>query len=289
MAPMMNDLTLPLPRLERTTLSSGGFFIGDPGLGKMFLAFTSRHGGTSEAPFASNNLGRRTGDDIAAVERNIDRALAGFGLAGWRDALVNPVQVHGTAIIACVGEEEDRRLAAAAQADGLEIVHMDGKGDVEADAVVCTRSGIPTLLCFADCVPVAIVAPGGDYAAVHSGWRGTIAGIAGKGAMALARALDRDPSTFNAYIGPHIGSCCYEVSDELVERFAGRFGDDCIVGERHLDLGCAVRASLREAGLEDERIVDGGQCTSCRVDDFFSYRAEQGLTGRIGMMCCKRG
>ena len=289
MAPIGNDFTLPLPRLEQSALSSGGFFIGDPDLDRTLVAFTTRHGGTSRVPFASNNLGRRTDDDPDAIERNIGITLAALGLAEARDALVNPVQVHGAALLALLDDEEDRRLAAAADADGLEVVHGRDDADVECDAVVCTRPGIPVMLCFADCVPVAVVAPDGSFAAVHSGWRGTIAGIAGKGATALARALGCEPSAFNAYIGPHIGPCCYEVSEELAERFAARFGAGCIVGERHLDLEVAVRASLLEAGIEPGRIASSGICTSCSTHDFFSHRAEQGRTGRIGMVCCKRG
>ncbi|MGI6220368.1 MAG: polyphenol oxidase family protein [Coriobacteriales bacterium] len=287
MAPLENESALPLPRLERSALSSGSFFIGDPALGRALLAFTSRHGGTSAAPYASRNLGRRTDDDAAAIERNIDITLTELGLADARDALVNPVQVHGEAILALLDDEEDRRLEAAARHDGLEVVHRQGSGDVECDAVVCTAPGIPVMLCFADCVPVAVVAPDGSFAAIHSGWRGTIADIAGKGATALARALDCDPASLNAYIGPHIGTCCYEVSDELAQRFAERFGAGCIAGERHLDLEFAVRASLVDAGIAPGRIASAGVCTSCDTGEFFSHRAEHGTTGRFGMIVCK--
>ena len=289
MAPIGNDFTLPLPRLEQSALSSGGFFLGDPGLDRTLVAFTSRHGGTSEPPFATNNLGRRTDDDPDAIERNIGCTLAALGLAGLREELVNPIQVHGAALLALLDADQDRRLSAAADSDGLEVVHGRKGVDVECDAVICTRCDIPVMLCFADCVPVAVTAPDGSFAAIHSGWRGTIAGIAGKGATALARVLDCDPSAFNAYIGPHIGPCCYEVSGELAERFAARFGSACVTGERHLDLEVAVRASLLEAGIGPERIVSSGICTSCDVADYFSHRAEQGRTGRIGMVCCKRG
>lgn len=284
-----NDFTLPLPRLEQSALSSGSFYFGDPGLARTVLAFTSRHGGTSAAPYASRNLGRRTDDDPAAIERNIALTLAELGLADGAGALVNPVQVHGEAILSLLDEGGDRLLADAAPRDGFEVVHGREDADAECDAVVCTRPGTPVMLCFADCVPVAVVAPDGSFAAIHSGWRGTIAGIAGKGATALARALACDSASLNAYIGPCIGPCCYEVSPELAGRFAARFGAECIVGERHLDLALCVRASLLEAGIAPGRIATAGTCTSCNVDEFFSHRAEDGRTGRFGMVLCKRG
>ena len=135
------------------------------------------------------------------------------------------------------------------------------------------------MLLFADCAPVVLVAPRG-FAVVHSGWRGTLAGIAGKAAGVLAREAGCDAGELAAYIGPHISREAYEVSMELAETFEGRFGPTARCGERHLDLGACIAASLGEAGLEASRIVDSGLCTASLTGRFFSHRAEHGNTGR---------
>nr|MBA2618558.1 polyphenol oxidase family protein [Rubrobacter sp.] len=75
---------------------------------------------------------------------------------------------------------------------------------------------------------------------------------------------------------PCIRGCCYEVSRELADAFAGEFGDDVVSG-RHLSLPAAIRVDLGRAGVE---VVDLGLCTGCRPDLFFSHRKEKPLTGR---------
>ena len=136
------------------------------------------------------------------------------------------------------------------------------------------------LLCFADCVPVVLVAPDGSFAVVHSGWRGSIASIAGLGLRELQKATCCSISEINCYIGPHIGSCCYEVADELIMQFVAQFGDACDAGEGHLDLATAVTASLLRAGANEQRIAHSGSCTACHHEEYYSYRADAGITGR---------
>ena len=80
-----------------------------------------------------------------------------------------------------------------------------------------------------------------------------------------------------AYIGPGIRGCCYEVSEELAGRFAGRFGDDVVSG-RHLSLPAAIRVDLEEAGVEE--VHDLGLCSGCRPDLFYSHRKQGPATGR---------
>jgi copper oxidase (laccase) domain-containing protein len=120
-------------------------------------------------------------------------------------------------------------------------------------------------------VPVALVG-GSAVGMVHSGWRGTLSGVAGKAAWELGEASVR------AYIGPCIRGCCYEVSEELTEDFAREFGAGVVSG-RHLSLPAAIRADLERAGVEE--IHDLGLCTGCRPDLFYSHRKQGPLTGRI--------
>ena len=123
------------------------------------FAFTERAGGVSEDAYSSLNLGSHVGDDPFAVQENRRRALEAMGAAECEHNLLVPNQVHGDHIVAVTSNG----------ADDLEDVREQiAEG---CDAIVCTAHNVPVLLCFADCVPVVLVAPGG-FAVVHSGWKG---------------------------------------------------------------------------------------------------------------------
>ncbi len=244
---------------DRTAAGSGVTF-----------CFTERTGGVSPAPYASLNLGAKGGDDLANVKENRRRVLASLGAEDLFEGLVIPNQVHGDTVAV-----------------------LDGRGglpaslETGADAVVCTVPDQAVMLLFADCLPVVIVGPGG-FAVAHSGWRGTLAGIAGKTAGMLAEACGCAPADLVAYVGPHISGTAYEVSPELLEDFADRFGAVAYGAPRCLDLAACVRASLGEAGVPADRIWDAGLCTAALTDRFFSHRMEQGMTGRHGAVAFMR-
>ncbi len=244
---------------DRTAAESGVTF-----------CFTERAGGVSPAPYASLNLGAKGGDDPANVLENRRRVMAALGAEDLFEGLVIPNQVHGDTVALIDGS-------------GALPASME-KG---ADAVVCTVRDQAVMLLFADCLPVVLVGPGG-FAVAHSGWRGTLAGIAGKTATALAQACGCPPSELTAYIGPHISRDAYEVSPELLGTFTDRFGEVALGKPRCLDLAGCVRASLGEAGVTAERIWDAGLCTAARTDRFFSHRMEKGKTGRHGAVAFMR-
>lgn len=272
-----DNLRLPLPRLAEISFGpkeEGIVALTDEDLLEACgtrIAFTQRSGGMSEAPYASLNLSLAVGDEPDKVHSNRTAICSVFGCDVETKSLIIPNQVHGDAILEVDSVEH-------AQEEALE----------GADGIVCTRCDVPVLLCFADCVPVILVALNGAFAVLHSGWRGTIASIAGKGLEMLARGASCAPREVNCYIGPHIGACCYEVSDELIERFVAEFGPACDAGDNHLDLTAAVTESLLRAGASEERIVAAQDCTSCRHDLYYSYRAEHGVTGRHGAFAIRR-
>ncbi|CAN5315419.1 hypothetical protein BH24ACT19_BH24ACT19_09580 [soil metagenome] len=147
---------------------------------------------------------------------------------------------------------------------------MEGPGFAgESDALVTGERGFALVVAIADCVPVALVGEG-IVGMVHSGWRGTLSGISGKAAGGMDGEV-------RAYIGPGIRGCCYEVSEELADRFAGRFGAGVVSG-RYLSLPEAIRRDLEQAGVGE--VHDLGLCTGCRPDLFYSHRKEGPKTGR---------
>ncbi len=236
------------------------------------FCFTERTGGVSTGSFSTLNLGLKVGDNPACVQENRRRVLASLGAEDLLPTLVVPNQVHGDTV--AVVDRVDAPLPACVE---------EG-----ADAVVCTVPDRAVMLLFADCAPVVLVAPGG-FAVAHSGWRGTLAGIAGTTARVLADAVGCSAGEVAAYIGPHISGAAYEVSAELLARFEGRFGPVARAAERHLDLGACIVASLAEAGVPAGRVADAGLCTAVRTDRFFSHRAEHGSTGRHAAVAFMRG
>ena len=238
------------------------------------FAFTERTGGVSEDAYSSLNLGSHVGDDPFAVQENRRRALEAMGAAECEHNLLVPNQVHGDHVVTVTSNG----------ADDLENIREQiAEG---CDALVCTAHEVPVMLCFADCVPVVLVAPGG-FAVVHSGWKGTIARISAKASQALCEAADCTPEDISAYIGPHILGDEYEVSQELMDRFAAEFSCIDATASRMLDLSAAIREALVDAGVDVNGIVDTKLSTVRQNDRFYSYRNEGGTCGRhaaIGVM-----
>jgi len=228
--------------------------------------FTTREGGVSVAPYDALNLGGKVGDDPAAVAENWRRLGARTGLAFARVH-----QVHGARVV---------RLEEA------------GEPREEADAVVSLTPGLAATVSVADCVPVLLADPGsGAVAAVHAGWRGTIAGIAAEGVRALVREAGAAPARLLAAVGPSIGPCCYEISGDLADRFERELGADVVTrGEApHLDLWEANRRILASAGLEPRNVEVLRRCTACERPLFYSHRRDAGRTGRQVAFVAPRG
>jgi YfiH family protein len=223
------------------------------------VAFTTRLGGVSEGPFASLNLGRKSGDDVERVDENRRVACTAIGADVTKLAL--NYQVHS-----------DRVLRAEPAARGN---HADGLWTDEPD--------LPILAMSADCLPIAIARVDTTEPAVavlHAGWRGLLAGIAAAGAGAVG------DGRLAAAIGPAIGPCCYGVGEEVAEPFRARFGAD-VVREGRLDLWTSAERALRAAGVEHVERFD--RCTACEPGTFFSHRRDAGLTGRQGVIAYVAG
>jgi polyphenol oxidase len=223
------------------------------------VAFTTRVGGVSEGPYASLNLGRKSGDDVARADENRRLACAAIGADVEQLALNH--QVHS-----------DRVLRATRALRGE-----------RADGLWTAEPGLPLLALSADCLPIAIVRAGTDEPAVavlHAGWRGLLAGIVAAGARALGAGK------LAAAIGPAIGPCCYEVGEEVAAPFRERFGDD-VVNARRLDLWTSAERALLAAGVE--RVERFDRCTYCEPETFFSHRRDAGRTGRQGVIAYVAG
>jgi YfiH family protein len=230
-------------------------------------AVFARLGGVSHSPYDTLNLGNSVGDEPAAVEENLRRALAALGLA--IGCQVSPYQVHGSSV-----EHVTRSQA------GVVLPSADG--------LVTTDAGLPLLLRFADCAPLFLYdAAGPAIGLAHVGRRGLSAGIAPAAVAGMVEHLGSEPSRLWAGIGPAIGACCYEVAPDEAWEVEAACPPGCEVvrrtgGRTFVDLPAAVEGQVRAAGVTE--IENAGLCTACHVDEFFSHRAERGRTGRFGAL-----
>jgi YfiH family protein len=218
-------------------------------------AFSTRRGGVSEGPYESLNLGILTDDDQTHVAENRNLLAGDIHLDAERIAM--GWQVHGADLREWMEAPDGGGYASP----GAELEKVDGH--------MTEVASLGLLVLVADCLPVALIAPG-RAAMLHCGWRPLAAGIVEK-----ALATFEEPPA--AAIGPGIGRCCYEVGEEVLAEFADLEG---VADGRMLDLRMVVRRKLESAGVT--QIEDVDLCTSCRPDLFFSHRRDKGVTGRQG-------
>jgi len=231
--------------------------------------FTMRQGGVSAAPFDSFNLGWKWGDDARAVDENHRRLLRVSG--AW--AMARASQVHGTRIVR-VSAATDLAALSAQQADGL-----------------CgNATGLGLSVHVADCTPIVIgCRRTGACAALHAGWRGTVAGIAAAGVRTMSAEFGCHLEDLRVAIGPCIGVCCFEVGPEVVDAFAAadpcaRENGSIVMGRRkeHIDLRRVQRLQLEAAGVPPANIDVSEDCTHCdRGGRFFSFRKAGRATGQM--------
>jgi polyphenol oxidase len=219
-------------------------------------------------------------------------------------------------------EENKRRFHAAVGADDLEfislhqihsdvvrMIHASPGKQCKGDALATNRAGLLLGVRTADCSPILVVDPKKRaVAAIHAGWRGTLARIVVKTIGQMQMEFKSNPKDMLAAIGPTIGGCCYEVGTEVAADFSAKFSnasevfDELRTGDEPnplqwlnmmppghqpppkkvlLDLKKANNLQLLEAGLREQNIFVSNLCTSCNVDRLFSYRKEATTSGRL--------
>ena len=206
------------------------------------------------------------------------------------------------------------------------LVRRVGRGDVDraepwkADGLMSDEPGVLLAIQTADCIPVLVAdVKKKAVAAFHAGWRGTLARIVENGVGRMRSEFRSRPEDLIAAIGPGIAACCYAVGEEVRSEFGSQFayapelfaevsdsdpirekypllfltarapGHSNLGPQLHLDLMEANRRQLVDAGVRAEAITVVGDCTRCQNNRYFSYRAEQGATGRLLSVVGVRG
>lgn len=235
----------------------------------MLNAVFTRQGGVSPEPWSSLNLSISVGDDPARVEKNRIHAFNSLGR--------NPASLYDVWLV-----------------HGTDVVHADAarspeQPDVKADILFTDNPAVTLFMRFADCVPLLFHDPKKQVIGIsHAGWMGTAKGVAEISIRAMMERYGSRPKDIRVGIGPSIGADHYEVGEEVAAQFRAKYGGESEKilqtrgGRIHLDLWTANALQLQKMGVEQIQI--SGLCTACRLDDWYSHRAEHGKTGRFGAL-----
>jgi polyphenol oxidase len=258
--------------------------------------FSTRVGGRSRlAGKTALNLGFTEWDSRAAVTANRHLLLAALGAP--KMPLASLRQIHSDVVHIISAPPSELPCGDAPAGDGM----------------TTRQPGLLLSVQTADCVPILLADTAKRVvAAIHAGWRGTLARVAAKTLGRMRQEFGTRPEDVVAAIGPAIGRCCYEVGPEVAQAFAAQFAEAkewfdgpfarLAEGEEpnplpwltmmppghqpdpervNLDLRAANRWQLVDAGVPPRKIAMSTLCTKCRADLFFSYRREGAGTGRL--------
>lgn len=238
-------------------------------LGPRVTALSTLRGGDTlgRGAYGGFNACHYTGDDDSHVA--LCRAMMCDALGVERGRLVIPRQTHSAEV-------------AVIDAGNL---NDDFNG---VDALVTRERALALAVNTADCLPLLMAdAVNGVVAAVHSGWRGTVSGIAVR-AVERMLALGADVAEIRVAVGPSICGGCFEVGDEVVARFRDRWNSPGVIldsyrastGKSHVDLWQACRESLVSVGVRQCNVAPPPGCSCCSPSDYFSARCLGVASGR---------
>ncbi|MEI7884808.1 MAG: peptidoglycan editing factor PgeF [Clostridia bacterium] len=238
--------------------------------------FTLRKGGYSFGLKHELNLALHVNDRYEDVIKNRQLLASSLGFSANRIVTLN--QVHS--LNGLILSEEDAGKGA------FDMQSSPG----EYDYMITAALNIPLLIMTADCVPILIYDRKKKViAAVHAGWKGTVQRILDVVIIAMQNNFGTMKEDLIVAIGPCIQQCCYEIGENVESIVKANFTCDEVKqlitkknGEIFLNLQLANYFVLIELGLSSEQIDILDFCTSCNVDNFFSYRKENGKTGRMG-------
>lgn len=223
---------------------------------------TTRIGGESEGAYSSFNLSEYTGDDPARVAANRLSLCVEIGIPGTN--LFVPYQTHSDRI--AVLDELFLQKTAEEKHNALQNV----------DALITNQIGVCIGVTTADCVPILLYDPINQVvAAVHAGWRGTIANIASKTVETMVAQFGSQPNDLIAAIGPSIGPDSFEVGEEVAQQFEASGYSQCVLRNREkptVDLWKTNCTILTESGIPFDQIEIAGVCTYIAHQTYFSAR-----------------
>ncbi len=221
------------------------------------IVMTTRIGGYSTGVYNSLNMGLNTDDDIPNIQKNFQLLKDTHKITKF----VTLNQIHSNT----VHKVDSQNIES--------INHIDG------DGLFTTDDNIALGIFTADCYPLVFI---GDKAisVIHLGWRGLNLGTI-ENSIKLFQEINDYPK--RAFIGVGISKEFYEVGIEMISQLNKDYGVDQALlkdeqGNYKLDLRRLIKNVLKLNNIDDYEFLDG--CTYKDDDKFFSYRRDNGITGR---------
>lgn len=220
------------------------------------VAFSVKRNSPDPAqPYSGFNVCHYTGDSPAHIAQCRRELAETLGIAS--DRLIIPRQTHSDNIAV------------------IDTIPFDSSRLEGVDALVTRLDNVALCINTADCVPIVMADTEAKIiAAVHSGWRGTVADIAGK-TVRIMQSLGADPQRIHAAMGPSICPRCFEVGEEVADQFLHTFGPHTIIEtptKPHINLPAAITSTLIAAGIPAHNITPPTICSHCNPDTLFSAR-----------------
>lgn len=231
--------------------------------------FSTRLGGVSRGFCASMNISTTRGDAPEAVAKNQELIAQAIGVRASDFTYTHQTHTTNVAVV----KEEDR-----------------GKHFPETDGMITNVPGICLVTFYADCVPLYFVDPVKRAIGLsHSGWRGTVGKMGRVTVEKMQSEYGCSPEHILAAIGPSICQDCYEVSEDVIERFRESFDERLWPklfyqkenGKYQLNLWEANRSVFLEAGIPEENIAVSNLCTHCNPEILFSHRSAGDKRGNL--------
>lgn len=241
----------------------------------LFAGFTTKYGGYSKGEFFSLNLALHVEDECKRVLDNREKLCHAFNLDF--EKLTTCQQVHGNKVALVTKDNMGR-----GNRDLVDTIK-------DVDALITKEKDIPLMLFFADCTPIMLYDKKNNaIGLIHSGWKGTVVNIVKETISEMTKKFTTNPSDILACIGPSIGSCCYKIYGELLNKVKEKMLVDedykaiCRNEKEdfYLDLQKYNELNLIKAGVSPQNIEILKVCTSCN-SDFYSYRRDGGSCGRF--------
>lgn len=226
--------------------------------------FTTRYGGVSKVPYSTANLAFHVGDNPDDVIQNHNLLAQSIGYQ--RHSLVHMRQIHS---------------------DHITIIDDSHTFDTppQCDALITDRKHTPLMVMSADCTPILLYDPVRNaIGAVHAGRAGALNAILPKTIQKMGNAFDSRSCDLRIVLGPSIHGCCYEINESIASETEAKGYPKALrkeEGKVFLDVNTILLQQLHEIGIGSDQIEVIDHCTSCRCDEYFSYRADHQRTGRI--------
>ena len=226
-------------------------------------AFTTKNGGVSKKPYTSLNLAFHVGDNSQDVQTN--HVYLASELNYDKRTLVHMKQIHS------------------------DIVHIVDENDnfdnpPECDALITDKKNIPLMIMAADCSPILFYNDKQKVIAVaHAGRQGAFKNIVKNVIDVFVNDFNSDVGDIHVSVGASIGVCCYEVGSEIYEEakvLGLEYAFEIKDKSYFLDVSKIIKTQLLASGIKKENIEISNECSCCKNDKYFSYRAE-GTTGRF--------